>query len=131
VAATARRARLPHTRPKRRSADAALGAPWIAPEDDPDWHKNTWGEIVALHERYPRTLARLEYDWYEHPERVETLAALAVWRATIDASSEDPREELAFHNAIHQLARTLDHAPGGARRFNSEAMMPAEWRKPR
>jgi hypothetical protein len=55
-----------------------IGAPWIAPEDHPDWHKNTWGIILALHECYPRALAKLEHNWYEHPERAETLAALAI-----------------------------------------------------
>jgi hypothetical protein len=48
----------------------------------------------------------------EHPERVETLAALAARRASVDSSAEDPREELAFHNALKQLARVLDQTPG-------------------
>jgi hypothetical protein len=126
--AKTRRARL-RTRPTSRSADAGPGAPWIAPDDDPDWHKNTWGAIVALHRRYPRALAKLEHDWWEHPERVETLAALTVWRTNIDASAEDPREELAFHTALQQLARILDQSPGGERRFKPDTSMPAEWGK--
>jgi len=124
-----RRARL-RTRPTSRSADAGPGAPWIASEDDPDWHKNTWGAIVVLHRRYPRALAKLEHDWWEHHERVETLAALAVWRANIDASAEDPREELAFHNALHQLARLLDQTPGIGRPFKAGTTMPVEWASP-
>jgi hypothetical protein len=124
--ATSRRARL-RTRPTASPRAAGAGAPWIAPEDDRVWHQNTWGAIVVLHERYPRALAKLEHDWYEHPERVETLAALAYWRANIDSSAEDPREELAFHNALQQLARILDQTPGLGRPFKAGTTMPVEW----
>jgi hypothetical protein len=123
---TSRRARL-RTRPASPPRAKGAGAPWIAPEDDPDWHTNMWGMIVALYERYPRALAKLEHDWYEHPERVETLAALAYWRANIDTSAEDPREELAFHNALQQLARILDQTPGLGRPFKAGTTMPVEW----
>jgi hypothetical protein len=128
--ARTRRARL-RTRPASSPRAAGTGAPWITSDDDPDWHKNTWGAIVALHRRYPRALAKLEHDWWEHPERVEMLAALAVWRANIDASAEDPREELAFHNALQQLARLLDQSPGIGRPFKPNTTMPAEWGKHR
>lgn len=124
--ATSRRARL-RTRPTSPPRATGAGAPWIAPEDDPAWHQDTWGAIVALHDRYPRALAKLEHDWYEHPERVETLAALATWRANIDSSAEDPREELAFHNALQQLARILDQTPGLGRPFKAGTTMPVEW----
>ena len=116
--------------PARQSVRPTPGAPWIAPENDSDWHERMWGAIVALYERYPRVLARLEHDWYEHAERVETLAALAVWRANIDAVGEDPREELAFHAALLQLGRILDSAPSSERRFKPDTTMPAEWGKP-
>jgi hypothetical protein len=79
-----------------------------------------WAAIVALHKRYAGALAKLEHDWHERPERTETLAALAVWRANIDEAAEDPREELAFHNAIQQLARVLDQAPGLVRPFKPD-----------
>jgi hypothetical protein len=105
------------------------GAPWIASDDDPAWHQNTWGMIVALHQRYQRALAKLEHDWYECPERAETLAALAFWRANIDSSAEDPREELAFQNALQQLARILDQTPGLGRPFKAGATMPVAWGK--
>ncbi len=127
--ATSRRARL-RTRPTSPPRATSAGAPWIAPDHDPVWHQNTWGAIVALHERYPRALAKLEHDWYEHPERVETLAALATWRANIDSSAEDPREELAFHNALQQLACLLDQTPGLGRPFKAGTTMPVEWVKP-
>jgi hypothetical protein len=113
----------------RTSTRPTPGAPWIAPEDDPDWHERMWGAIVALYERYPRVLARLEHDWYEHTERVETLTALAVWRANIDAAGEDPREELAFQAALLQLGRILDNAPSSERRFKPDARMPTGWMK--
>ncbi len=86
-----------------------------------------WGAIVALYERYPRMLARLEHDWYEHSERVETLTALAVWRASIDAAGEDPREELAFQAALLQLGRVLDNAPSSERRFKPDTRVPRGW----
>lgn len=122
--ATSRRGRL-RIRP---TSPPRAGAPWIAFDDDPAWRSNTWGLIVALHQRYPRPLAKLEHDWYEHPERVETLAALAFWCANIDSSAEDPREELAFHNALQQLARILDQMPGLGRPFKTGTTMPAQWR---
>jgi hypothetical protein len=107
----------------------ASGPPWLPSEDAPAWAENTWGAITALHRRYPRALAKLEHDWYEHPDRTETLAALATWRASIDAAAEDPREELAFQNAIQQLARMLDQAVGIGRPFNPNTPMPPEWGK--
>jgi hypothetical protein len=60
---------------------------------------------------------------------VELLSALAAWRANIDAASEDPREEIAFHNALQQLARLLDHTLGSERRFNTNTPMPPDWGK--
>jgi hypothetical protein len=124
--ATSRRVRL-RTRPTAPPQTVGTGAPWIASDDDPAWHQNMWGAIVALHERYPRALAKLEHDWYEHPERVETLAALATWRANIDSSAEDPREELAFHNALQQHTRLLDQTPGRGRPFKAGTTMPVAW----
>jgi hypothetical protein len=127
-AATSRRARL-RTRPTGPPRAIGAGAPWLAPgtEDDRQWHQDMWGLILALHERYPRALAKLEHDWYEQPEQAETLAALATWRANIDSSAEDPREELAFHNALQQLARVLDQTPGLGRPFKAGTSMPDSW----
>jgi hypothetical protein len=53
------------------------------------------------------------------------------WRANIDAASEDPREEIAFHTALQQLMRLLDQTPGGERRFNANTPMPPDWGKSR
>jgi len=103
------------------------GPAWLPSEEDEKWADDTWGAILALHERYPRALAKLEHDWYQHPERAEMLAALATWRAAIDTAGEDPREELAFQNALLQLARTLDQAPGLGRPFKAGTAMPSGW----
>jgi hypothetical protein len=86
--------------------------PWLPSDSDPHWTENTKAAIDALCRRYPDALAKLEHDWHERPERVEVLAALATWRASIDATAEDPREELSFHNALQQLTRTLDRSGG-------------------
>jgi hypothetical protein len=42
-----------------------------------------------------------------------------------------PREELAFHNALQQLARLLDQTPGIGRPFKAGTTMPAEWGRSR
>jgi len=111
----------PTTRTARRTtsqrpagtAPAGLSPPpWLPPGPDPQWEQNTKAAIAALCRRYPDALAKLERDWHKRPERVEVLAALATWRAGIDAAAEDPREELSFHNALQQLTRTLDRTPG-------------------
>lgn len=112
--------RLPSERPTTRRPTATSGPPWLPAEGDKEWGPNMWAAIVALHKRYPGALAKLEHDWHERRERAETLAALAIWRANIDAAAEDPREELAFHNAIQQLARILDQTPGVVRPFKPD-----------
>lgn len=121
------RASRPESRTRRPSH--ASGPPWLPSEQDPNWAEQMWAAILALHARYPRALAKLEHDWYEHSERAETLAALATWRTNIDAAAEDPREELAFQNALQQLARTLDQTQGLGRPFKAETPMPPAWEK--
>lgn len=102
--------------------------PWIPNNQDPDWHQTTWDAITALHQRYPRPLRRLEADWHQHPERIETLAALATWRTRIDQAAQDPREELAFHHALHNLQTTLEHTPSSKPRHQPGTPAPAGWR---
>jgi hypothetical protein len=123
----AKRPRAERPAPRTRCPSGTSGPPWLPVEEDENWAQSTWAAIVALHKRYPRALAKLEHDWYEHPERTETLAALAVWRANIDSASEDPCEELAFQNALQQLARQLDQAPGLGRPFKARTLMPTSW----
>ncbi len=54
---------------------------------------------------------------------------MATWRTNIDAASEDPREEIAFHNGLQQLARIIDQTLSGERRFNVKLGMPVDWGK--
>lgn len=121
-----KRLRPPRPESRTRPPSHSSGPPWLPSEQDPNWAEQMWAAILALHQRYPRALAKLEHDWYEHPERAETLAALATWRASIDDDAEDPREELAFQNALQQLARALDQSPGLGRLF-AESAMPVGW----
>ena len=123
----AKRPRALRPESRTRPPSHAGGPPWLPSEQDPNWADQMWSAVLALHARYPRALAKLEHDWYEHSERAETLAALAIWRASIDAAAEDPREELAFQNALQQLASTLDQTPGLTRPFKADTPMPAGW----
>jgi hypothetical protein len=86
-----------------RSAPVTVGRnggerpPWLEPYGgSPEWRSQMWGTIVALHGRYPRALGVLKDEWWTDESHTETLCALAVWRAEIDDSGQDPREELAF-----------------------------------
>jgi hypothetical protein len=101
--------------------------PWIPQPENPTWHKDIWQAITALHQRYPRALKRLEEDWWQHPERVETLAALATWRARIDTNAQDPREEISFHNALERLTTTLNQTPGSKPHFQPREHAPPKW----
>lgn len=42
--------------------------------------------------RYPRVLAHLKDKWWEDDAHLEMLAAMVVWRASIDAFGRDPRK---------------------------------------
>jgi hypothetical protein len=88
----------------------------------------TCGSIVALLERYPTMSGGLPDRWWRDARFVEWLSAMAMWRTNIDAASEDPREEIAFHNGLQQLARIIDQTPGGGRRFKGTGM-PVDWGK--
>ena len=88
-----------------------------------------WGLIVALLERYPTMLGGLPDGWWRDARLVEWLSTLATWRTNIDAASEDPREEIAFHNGLQQLARIIDQTPNSERRFNATMGRPVDWGK--
>jgi hypothetical protein len=106
--------------------------PWLQPwEEDEEWIwlQNMWGSIVALLERYPTMLGGFSDRWWRDARFVEWLSAMATWRTNIDAASEDPREEIAFHNGLQQLARIIDQTPSGERRFNVKMGMPVDWGK--
>jgi hypothetical protein len=94
------------------------GPPWLEPFDDDEsclWQPLMWRSIIAFCRRYPKALAQLPDGWWRD-----------AWRTNIDAASEDPREEFAFHNGLQQLTRFLNQAPGGERRFKP-ASMPVDW----
>jgi hypothetical protein len=105
---------------------------WLQPLDEDEewiWLQDMWGSIIALLLRYPTMLGGLPDRWWRDARLVEWLSALATWRTNIDAASEDPREEIAFHNGLQQLARIIDQTPSGERRFNANMGMPVDWGK--
>lgn len=101
---------------------------WLEPYGgDRAWRQETWGAIVALHGRYPRHLGHLKHGWWNDEAITETLAALAVWRAEIDNSAQDPREELAFHHQLADYANTLRQQSGGVSNTWQPGAPPQEW----
>ncbi len=103
-------------------------APWLEPYGgDPDWRTQTWGAIVALHGRYPKALDGLQGEWWTDDSQTETLSALATWRAEIDDTGQDPREELAFQNQLADFAQILRQQGGGVTKAWKPGAPPAEW----
>jgi hypothetical protein len=103
-------------------------APWLEPYGgNSDWRQQMWGQIVALHGRYPRHLATLMDDWWTDDSHTETLSALATWRAEIDDTGQDPREELAFQNQLTDYSHTLRQQGGGVTKTWKPGAPPAEW----
>jgi hypothetical protein len=86
-----------------------------------------WGAIVALHGRYPRALSVLKDEWWNDDSHIETLCALAVWRAEIDDTGQDPREELAFQTQLADYSHTLRQEGGGVTKAWKPGVPPAEW----
>lgn len=122
--------------PKRRLArpsPPASGTPavrpaWLEPYGgDPAWWREMWGAIVALHGRYPRHLEYLKDGWWEDEATAETLCAVAVWRAEIDEHGRDPREELAFHHQLADIAHTLRQQGGGVDKTWGPGAPPERW----
>jgi hypothetical protein len=106
----------------------AARARWLEPYGgDVDWRRDMWGQIVALHGRYPKALAWLQTDWWSEDELTEILCALAVWRAELDDTGIDPREELAFHLQLSELSQILRQAEGGVARAWKPGAPPPEW----
>jgi hypothetical protein len=101
---------------------------WLEPwGGDADWRAEMWGQIVALHGRYPRTLAYLKDEWWTEEQHTETLCALAVWRSELDDAGVDPREELAFHAQLADYAQTLRQEGGGVTKAWKPGAPPDEW----
>jgi hypothetical protein len=103
-------------------------APWLEPYGgDPEWRTQTWGQIVALHGRYPRHLASLKDEWWNDESHTETLCALAAWRSELDDAGVDPREELAFQAQLTDYAQTLRQEGGGVTKAWKPGAPPQEW----
>jgi hypothetical protein len=103
-------------------------APWLEPYGgSPDWRKNTWGAIVALHGRYPRQLEHLKDQWWTDHAQTETLAALACWRQELDDTATDPRHELAFQTQINDYTQQLRQRGGGTSKSWRPDAQPADW----
>jgi hypothetical protein len=103
-------------------------APWLEPYGgEPEWRSQMWGAIVALHGRYPRALAALKDEWWSDESHTETLCALAVWRAEIDDTGQDPREELAFQAQLADHSHTLRQEGGGVTKAWKPGAPPNEW----
>ena len=102
--------------------------PWLEPYGgDSDWRKEMWGQIVALHGRYPRLLAALKDEWWNDEAHTETLCALAVWRSELDDAGMDPREELAFQDRLVDYAHVLRQEGGGVTKAWKPGAPPQEW----
>jgi len=93
----------------------SIGRPsWLEPYGgDAAWRKRMWGEIVALHGRYPKALAQLKDEWWTEELHTEILCALASWRAELDEKAQDPREEIAFHAQLADYAHRLQKESTG------------------
>jgi hypothetical protein len=103
-------------------------AQWLQPPGgDPSWRARMWSAIVALHRRYPRALGALKHGWWADTAHTETLGALATWRAQLDESADDPREELAFHAELADYALVLRQEGGGVTKAWKPAAPPDEW----
>ena len=101
---------------------------WLEPYGgDPVWWREMWGSIVALHGRYPRHLEHLRDGWWEDEATAEALCALAVWRAEVDQHGRDPREELAFHHQLADIAHTLRQQGGGVESAWEPGPPPERW----
>ncbi len=105
-------------------------ARWLEPYGgDVDWRAEMWGQLVALHGRYSKALSWLQEDWWEEETLLETLCALAVWRAELDDAGVDAREELAFQLQLRELSHVLRAAGGGVSRAWKPGAMPDSWRE--
>jgi hypothetical protein len=75
----------------------------------------------------PRQLEALKEEWWTDDSQTETLSALAVWRAELDDTGQDPREELAFQNQLADYAQLLRQQGGGVTKAWKPSVPPEEW----
>lgn len=121
-----------HRRPRRVPTEVPVRRagrpPWLEPYGgDHAWRQEVWGAIVALHGRYPRHLGELKIGWWSDEAHTEILCALAVWRAEIDDTGNDPREEIAFHAQLADYQHTLRSEPGGTAQTWRPGPPPEDW----
>lgn len=103
-------------------------ARWLEPYGgDADWRAAMWGQIVALHGRFPQYLSHLKDKWWTHEAQTDALCALATWRADIDDTGTDPRDELAFLTAIIDFGNLLRQEGGGVAKAWEPGAPPREW----
>jgi hypothetical protein len=103
-------------------------APWLAPYGGhPAWRQEMWGAVVALHGRYPRHLGDVKEGWWTDEAHTETLCALATWRAELDDTGLDPRDELAFHTHLSDYRHTLRQEGGAVTKAWKPGAPPEEW----
>ncbi len=116
------------TTPTPTSTRANERPPWLAPySQDPEWHRQMWGAIAALHGRYPQHLQTLKDKWWTDDSTTETLSALATWRAELDDHGEDPRQELAFQHQLTDYAQYLRQQNPGTTKTWKPGPTPPEW----
>jgi len=114
--------------PTSATAGSGTRARWLEPYGgDADWRADMWGQIVALHGRYPKALAWLQDGWWTEAELLEPLCALAVWRAEMDDTGQDAREELAFTEQLRVLSLALRQAGGGVTKAWEPGAPPDDW----
>ncbi len=122
-----------HVRPLRSAPVLTEGnsgerPPWLEPYGgDAEWRQQMWGAIVALRGRYPEQLQALNDGWWKDESQTETLCALAVWRAELDDTGQDPRNELAFQNQLADYAHILRKQGGGVTKAWKPGAPPPEW----
>jgi hypothetical protein len=94
---------------------------------DAAWRNRMWGEIVALHGRYPKSLAQLKDEWWTEELHTEILCALASWRTELDEKAQDPREEIAFHSQLADYAHRLQKESTGITATWKPGAPPDSW----
>ena len=86
---------------------------------------------VGRHRRparpYPEQLEALKEKWWTDESTVETLGALAVWRAELDETRQDPRDEIAFQTQLNDYSQLLRQKGGGVTKTWKPSATPQEW----
>jgi hypothetical protein len=105
----------------------AMARLWVPALEDQATDATEHADHVALHGRYPHHLETLKDKWWTDDSQTETLCALAMWRAEIDDTGQDPREELAFQNQLADYAQVLRQQGGGVTKAWKPGAPPPEW----